>query len=100
VEPRIKIGVPLCGGFLIERALPEVDQVNFAPRARQPMLMVNGRRDFFFPYESSQLPLFRLLGSPDKDKRHAAFAGGHRPTGDLVTKEILDWLDRYLGPAH
>jgi hypothetical protein len=98
VDDRVRVGVMLAGGLYRERGLPEVDPPNFAARVRQPMLMVNGRFDFAFPYEPSQVPLFRLLGTAPGDKRHAVFEGGHRPTGDMVTKEILDWLDRYLGP--
>ena len=45
VEDRIKIGVLVAGGLLLHRSLPEADVFNFAPYARQPMLMVNGRYD-------------------------------------------------------
>ncbi len=100
VEDRIKVGVLLGGGLMRQKALPEVDQINFVSRARQPMLMVNGRYDYLLPLESAQLPMFRLLGAAPNDKRHAIFETGHLPTGDAVTKEILDWLDRYLGPVH
>ena len=27
------------------------------------------------------------------------FEAGHVPPNDLLTKEVLDWLDRYLGPS-
>ena len=47
-----------------------------------------------------QKPLFRLLGTPEKDKRHFVFEGGHiAPRIEPIIKEILDWLDRYLGPV-
>ena len=49
--------------------------------------------------ETSQLPLFRLLGAPAQDKRQVITEGGHAPPQDLVVKETIDWLDRYLGPA-
>jgi dipeptidyl aminopeptidase/acylaminoacyl peptidase len=80
--------------------LPEADPFNFASRVKAPTLMLNGRHDFIFPLESSQLPLYRLLGTPGKDKRHVVFEaahglGGHR-TG--MVREVLGWLDRYLGP--
>jgi hypothetical protein len=47
-----------------QRTLPEVDPLNFTPRARQPALMLGGRDQFFFPVDTSQVPLFRLLGAP------------------------------------
>jgi len=43
--------------------------------------------------------MFRLLGTPDKDKRHVVFDSGHVLPPDLLIKEVLDWLDRYLGPV-
>ena len=42
--------------------------------------------------------MFRMLGTPSADKRHAVLDGGHLPPRPQnVYKEILDWLDRYLG---
>jgi len=61
VEDRIKTGIVVGGGLSLHRSLPEADPFNFAPYARQPMLMVNGRYDYFFPIDSTQLPLFRAL---------------------------------------
>ncbi|MDA1274592.1 MAG: SUMF1/EgtB/PvdO family nonheme iron enzyme [Verrucomicrobia bacterium] len=99
VEPRIKVSVLAVGGFWMQRTLPEVDQINFAPHVTIPTLMLNGRYDFAFPVESSQLPMFRLLGTPAQDKRHLIYDTGHAmPRSDLL-KETLAWLDRYLGPV-
>jgi hypothetical protein len=62
------------------------------------MLPLNGGYDFLFPLNlgTSQRPLFELLGSPPPDKRHVVFDSGHQPPNDLLTREVLDWLDRYL----
>jgi hypothetical protein len=50
--------------------------------------------------ESSQLPLFHFLGTPDNEKKHVIYEGGHgafpRPA---AVREALDWLDKYLGPV-
>ncbi len=46
-----------------------------------------------------QMPLFRSLGTPAKDKRIVLFDAGHIVPRNEVIKETLDWLDRYLGPA-
>jgi hypothetical protein len=76
-----------------------VDQINFATRVTIPMLMLNGRYDWFFPLETSQLPMFRFLGTPNEHKRHVLFETGHVvPRGHQI-KETLNWLDRYLGPT-
>jgi eukaryotic-like serine/threonine-protein kinase len=100
VEPRFKAAVLLSGGSF-EKVPAEVDSWNFAPHVRIPVLMLNGRDDFRFPLESSQIPLFRLLGTPEKDKRHLLFDGGHvnLVTRPELIKDILDWLDQYLGPV-
>ena len=100
IEDRFKAAVFQGGGLAFWKPLPEVDPFNFAPRVRMPVLMLNGRYDFIAPLETSQRPLFRLLGTPAKDKRHVLFECGTAlyPIHDVM-KEILDWLDRYLGPV-
>lgn len=98
VEPRFKASVLVAGGLPFERLPSEIEPLNFAPRVQIPTLMLNGRDDFMFPVNSSQLPLFRLLGVPEPQKRHVLFDSGHVPPMNSVMKESLDWLDRYLGP--
>jgi len=99
VEDRIRVGVMVGGGLSPLASPPEVDALNFAPYVRQPMLMVNGRYDSIYPVNAAQAPLFTLLGSPPGDKRHVILEAGHVPPNDLLTKEVLDWLDHYLGTA-
>ena len=98
LEPRLKVSILLAGGFSPENLAPEVDPFNFASRAEQPVLMLNGREDFMRPVQTSQQPMFKLLGAPDKDKRHVLYDdAGHAPPRLPAIKEILEWLDRYLG---
>ncbi len=99
IEPRIRAVVLVSGGLEFQSTLPEVDPFNFAPYVRQPTLMLNGRYDFFFPVETSQRPLFQWLGAPAQDKRQVVAEGGHWPPQDLMVKETIEWLDRYLGPV-
>jgi cephalosporin-C deacetylase-like acetyl esterase len=99
LEPRIKTMILVGGGFNFQKTLPEADAINFAPRVKQPALMINGRYDNFFPVESLQEPMFRLLGTSPKDKRHVVFDSGHVPPNELLMKEMLEWLDHYLGPV-
>jgi dienelactone hydrolase len=100
LETRFKTCVLLAGGLSATQQLPEVDGVNFAPHARQPLLMLNGRYDFDQSSEMQAKPMFRFWGAPEKDKRLVIFEAGHLP-GDLreIIREILDWLDKYLGPV-
>ncbi|MDQ3136184.1 MAG: SUMF1/EgtB/PvdO family nonheme iron enzyme, partial [Gemmatimonadota bacterium] len=95
VEPRITSNVLYVAGLSFERTRPEVDPVNFLPRVRVPTLMLNGRYDFFFPVESSQIPMFRLLGTPADGKRHVVEDGSHFVARTRLIQETLAWLDRY-----
>jgi eukaryotic-like serine/threonine-protein kinase len=97
VEPRIKAVVLLVAGLEHQQGLPEVEPINFLPRITQPVLMLNGQYDHYFPVESSQRPMFRLLGTPPDRKRLVISEGGHFVPRPQLVKETLDWLDRYLG---
>lgn len=97
VEKRLKVVVLNVGGMEMHKALPEADQINFVPRVTQPVLMLNGKYDMFFPVETSQKPMFDLLGTPAKDKKIYIFETGHLvPRIDFV-RESLAWYDKYLG---
>jgi hypothetical protein len=61
--------------------------------------MINGRYDFFFPLETSQRPLYELLGTPAEHKRWVVYDGGHSVPRTQLIEESLAWLDRYLGPV-
>jgi eukaryotic-like serine/threonine-protein kinase len=99
LEPRFKTIVFLDGGFFLNQNLPPRDQVNFAPRIQKPVLMVNGRYDFTFSVERAQNPLFRMLGTPEADKRHVLFDTPHDVSQEKagLSREVLAWLDKYLG---
>ena len=99
VEGRFKVAILESGGLEFQQALPEADQINFVSRVRIPVLMLNGRYDHFFPVESSQLPLYRMLDTPAKDKKHVIYESGHAPPRKDFIRESLDWLDKYLGPV-
>jgi dienelactone hydrolase len=98
VESRIKVNVLYIAGLMMQPTSPEVDPWNFLPRVRQPTIMLNGRYDFFFPLETSQVPMFEALGAPAEHKRHVVADGGHDVPRDLLIRESLDWLDRYQRP--
>jgi pimeloyl-ACP methyl ester carboxylesterase len=99
MEDRIKTLLLITPGFYLQKCLPEVDALNFAPRVRVPVLMLNGRFDSIFPVGSSQEPMFRLLGASKEHKRRVVYETGHDIPRNELIKESLDWLDRYLGPV-
>ena len=100
LEERLKAIVWLDGGFFQQEIpIKGIDQVDFAARLTRPVLMVNGRYDATFPFESAQTPLMRMLGTPAADKRQVVFDTPHDVRlrrSDLV-REVLAWYDKYLG---
>ena len=102
LQDKFRAVIFLDGGFFLSDLPPGVDQVDYAPRMKKPVLMVNGRYDHTFSVESAQDPLFRMLGTPEADKKHVLLETPHDVTEDRprLMKEVLDWLDKYLGRAN
>ncbi len=98
VEERIDAAVLNVGGLTgFRRTLPEADPFNFVTRVRSPVLMLNGEYDIVFPLETSQQPMFELLGTDQKHKKHYVMPASHVLPRDVLIRETLDWFDRYLG---
>ena len=96
-EQRFKAAILIVAGLNFQRSLPEVDQIHYVSRIKTPVLMLNGKYDFFFPYETSQLPFFELLGTTNKDKKLSLYERGHSVPRTQLVKEALEWMDQYLG---
>jgi eukaryotic-like serine/threonine-protein kinase len=99
VENRITVAVLHVAGLSLERSLPEVDALNYVPRVKIPVLMLNGRYDHYFPVETSMQPMFRLLGTPPEKKKSVVYPTGHGVPRNELIREALDWLDRFAGPV-
>ena len=98
VEERLKTTIIL-GGGLTGLGRPEANQINYITRVKTPTLMLHGKYDTIFPFETSIKPMFDLLGTPDEHKELKLYETDHiSPRIDFI-KEILAWLDRYLGPV-
>jgi tRNA A-37 threonylcarbamoyl transferase component Bud32/dienelactone hydrolase len=97
VEERLRASVLLAGGFQ-GKPRPEADPINYVTRVRAPTLMLNGRYDTIFLPETSQKPMFDMLGTPDKQQ--VLDDTDHIPTTIVYIRETLAWLDRYLGPVN
>jgi predicted esterase len=99
LEDRFKTAVLLDGGFFMCNCVGGLDQANFAPRVKIPVLMVNGRYDFVFSFKETQEPLLRMLGTPGADKRLVDFDTPHDVSQQKsrLSNEVLGWLDKYLG---
>jgi hypothetical protein len=100
IEPRIAVSVLQVAGIGFSPVRPEVDPVNYLPRIRIPTLMINGRYDFYFPVDISQIPMFKLLGTAPDQKRHVIEEGSHFVPRIRLIQEALAWLDKYqpVGP--
>ncbi len=99
VDGRFKAVVLQDGGFYDERPLPGTDQVDFAPRLKAPVLMISGKYDWVLGGKDVML---RLFGTPASDKRAVTFDTPHdvsEQRTDLM-REVLAWLDRYLGKVN
>ncbi len=100
LEERLRAALLALPGYTYRDLPPEADPVNYVPRVTLPALLIGGRYDFVFPVETSQRPLFDQLGTPAEHKRHVLYEMGHGPfpRGQLL-RDILPWLDEYLGPV-
>jgi serine/threonine protein kinase len=99
VEDRLKASILLPGG-LVDRVRPEVHPFNYVTRVKTPTLMLNGRYDSIFQYETVIKPMFDLLGTPDEHKELKLYETDHIPPRVEYIKESLAWLDKYLGPVN
>ena len=99
VEPRLKISICFVGGLSMTPARPEVDQISYVHRVKQPTLWLVGEYDQIFPLKQSSRPAFEYLGTDPKDKKLVVFPSGHSlPVNDRI-RESLDFLDKYFGSA-
>ena len=98
-QSRLKTAIFLDGGYFLDKPPAGGDQADFAPRLKIPVLMVNGRDDYVFSLEKSQNPLFRMLGTPESEKRHVVLDTPHDVTEQRrqLVNAVLEWLDKYLG---
>jgi dienelactone hydrolase len=98
LEKRLRVLILTGAGLPSRReALPETDWLNFAARSTAPILVLNGKYDQGFP-ESCEGPYLDLFGTPRDHKRMVFYGSGHLPPlTNNVIKEMIDWLDKYLG---
>ena len=100
VEPRLRTGVLLSGGF--ETWTIPAESRPGQLRAAGPPAGADGERPRRLRPALRDRPGAALHGARHAaaDKRHVVLDGGHIPPRPQdVFKEILDWLDRYLGPV-
>jgi serine/threonine protein kinase/dienelactone hydrolase len=101
VEDRVKLNIFLAGGLRLGTfpIRPEIDPINYAPRVAIPTLMLNGEYDLVYRGRESAQPLYDLLGTPKEDKKQEFYKTDHFVPQNELVKEVLGWLDHYLGPV-
>jgi dipeptidyl aminopeptidase/acylaminoacyl peptidase len=100
VENRLALCVFVLGGLPGHQRYPEADPINYVSRITIPVLMLNGRYDSNFPLEETVRPFYKLLGTPEKNKRLVVYDTDHYVEKSDMVREVLDFLDKYLGPVN
>jgi dipeptidyl aminopeptidase/acylaminoacyl peptidase len=106
VEDRLATSIWLSGGAEarftgapLTDVRPDADPIAYLPRVEIPTLMLNGRFDMDFPLDTVIRPTFDLLGTPGEHKKLLLYDTDHIPPRNEFIREILSWLDKYLGPV-
>ncbi|MDQ2774683.1 MAG: SUMF1/EgtB/PvdO family nonheme iron enzyme [Acidobacteriota bacterium] len=99
-EERVKAAVLLSGAMPVQmKLMPESNPVNFAPRMKTPVLMLNGRYDSILTPDAQE-SMFRSLGTVAPNKSHVLVNSGHSVLAPEVRNQTihqtLHWFDRYL----
>ncbi len=100
VEKRLAVNILVLGGFNPFSPYPEADEINYVSRISIPTLMLNGKYDSSFDLDNQVIPFFRLIGTPEADKRLCIYESGHYISQKYKVKEVLEWLDKYFGPVN
>lgn len=73
--------------------------VSFYRRFSLPVLLLNGRFDLLMPVASAERWI-DTIGTPADDKRLVIYDANHWPLPrNQMIREVIDWLDHYLGPV-
>jgi dienelactone hydrolase len=95
IDDRVKSATLYVAGLCFQRSKKEVESYHYSSRITIPVLMLNGEFDQFFPLETSQIPMFKLLGTPEADKKHYVSKTGHFVPRDVLISEHLGWMKKY-----
>jgi predicted esterase len=97
-DGRFTAAVLLSGGYTDQTSsFPEIDNYQFTPHLKTPVLMINGATDTIGAYETSQLPCYEDIGS--EIKKHVVLPAGHNPPAQDVFSEMTKWLDQLFADA-
>ncbi len=95
IDDRVQSATLYVAGLCFQKSKKEVESYLYTPRITMPVLMLNGEFDQFFPLETSQIPMFKLLGTKEEDKKHYVSKTGHFVPREVLISEHLAWLKKY-----
>ena len=96
IDPRVRSAFVCVGGLQLPRAQRAIDPALFIRRVRTPIMHITGKLDGIFEYESSQIPMQKLLGTPKKDQKMIVLEDvGHGIPRDTIIVNHLAWLKKY-----
>jgi hypothetical protein len=95
IDDRVKSATLRTAGLWFQKSKKEVEAYHYTSRITMPVLMLNGEFDQIFPLEGSQIPMFKLLGTKEEDKKQIVSRTGHFVPRDVLIKEHLEWLKKY-----
>jgi pimeloyl-ACP methyl ester carboxylesterase len=99
IEQRIR-AIILIGAVFYYWNPPDYNPINLAPRITAPVLIQNGRYDFFVSTEREIQPLLRIFGTPERDKALKLYEAGHAVWLRMEQqKDEIDFLDKCFGPV-
>jgi len=93
VEDRIKTNIYVSGA-VGPKVRPEISTINFLPRIVKPTIILNVR----YETQSRIETVYELVGTTEKNKKLVLFESDHIPPHNELVREVLEWLDQYLGP--
>jgi dienelactone hydrolase len=99
LEPRIKTGIILSGGFR-QHYPPPVNSMIFAPRVQTPVLMIGGNKDSIIPMDGSQKPMFEAFNTSEKELIRYDDVHMVPAFWNQMIRVIDEWLESHLDPRH
>ena len=93
-DKRIKKAVWQVAGLGARETRPEGSPLTFLSRINKPVLMLNGIYDQYFPFETSQKPMYELLSLKEPMKKMITYESAHSPPFNETSKEVLKWFNQ------
>ena len=95
IDDRINSAFLCVGGLQLPRSKKEINPAYFIRRIRTPIMHITGKGDGVFEYETSQIPMQKLLGTPKEDQEMIVLEDvGHSIPKDIRVEHHLRWLKR------